>query len=131
MSVAGCPVPASGYRKENLLPFNLSSIKLKAVDAKVKFAGETLKFAFIPGKLDEKWYEKQSKAMEEEDMPALVACVTDVLTSWDVVDENEDVVPLDAEEILKQDFPLPLFGMINQKIQQVASDGGESTKKAR
>lgn len=113
------------------MPFNLSSIKKKAVETKVKFAGETLKFEFVPGKLDEKWYEKQSKAMEDEDMAGLVACVTDVLIDWDVVDENEDKVPLDADEILKQDFPLPLFGMINQKIQQVASDGGESVKKAR
>ncbi len=113
------------------MPFSLAKIKEKSLPASVKFAGEKLEFEFKPGKLDQSWYDKQSKAMEDEDMKQLVECVTDVLVSWNVTDENDEMIPLEAQTILDQDFPLPLFGLINQKIQQVAGDGGESVKKAR
>lgn len=111
--------------------FDLSKIKEKSLRADVRFAGEKLEFEFVPGKLNEEWYRKQEKAGDDEDLRGLVECVTDVMTSWNVMNGDGKAVPIDPEKIMALDLPLPLFGMLNTEIQRVAQDGGESTKKAR
>ena len=113
------------------MPFYTEQLRTSTIETHIDFAGQRLDFSFDPNALRKEWYDKQARGLRQEDLDILLDCMLETVSEWDVLDEQEEQVPLERDAIKAMNYPIPLFGKITNQIQTAANDGGDTVKKRR
>lgn len=123
----------------------------KVMPAQVKFANETVRFEYRPGRINGEYNEEINVAQRSNDWHGIYGCMCKVLTDWNLEaeyvrdgensglrlategDPQDSIevrkIPLEADAIIEADIPSPLMIMIEQKYQEEAANGGLQGKR--
>lgn len=89
------------------MPVKLSDISAKCKPIRIMFDGDDLNIEYYPNKITEETFVQLNAlaAMKEDNISesfmAYNTTLVGLMKSWDMIDDNEAVLPLTAEQMIK------------------------------
>ena len=103
---------------------SLSSIKRPdLVTVTLKFSGETVNVTFDRNAMTQRWVKAAQEGRTAADVEWFSRSLAELLTGWDIVDDQGAPVPITPEVL--SDLPLPFLGALDEAIGEAGTLSSE------
>ena len=100
------------------MPANSARFAADPVRVTIPFAGETIEVEFDRNRFTENWFRRLQDGMESGDVSSSSRALAEIVTAWNLVEEDGQPTPVTVDVLAE--LPFPLIRLLDEAIGEAA-----------